>query len=114
MELEQITEVGSDCTCGYVIKFERPYTLREVIGEILSRTGEWGTIRFKVDSKCYKIDYKNGAICSDIASFEHILDSRVTYGRANGGWSRMDYDIRQETEGHEIQRHCTNWAISSE
>ena len=43
--LIQSTPVSGDCTCGYNVKLDREYTVKDFIDTVLSeRAGEWGYI----------------------------------------------------------------------
>ena len=95
-KLKQNTPTSGDCTAGYAVEMELPYTLEKFISEILTR-GEWGYIHTNSpsDAQAQKevrnCEYKRTELLS--AFGPERLSRAVKSARASGGYSRMDYEI---------------------
>jgi len=97
-KLIQSTPVSGDCTCGYNVKLDREYTVKDFIDTVLSeRAGEWGYIGIYDQSDFVgrhfgnpNAEYRYGKLVS--YNFpEDILSKEIKSVSASGGWSRMDY-----------------------
>ena len=88
-KLRQNTPTGGDCTSGYEVILDREYTVKELLDEVLSNTGEWGYFCVENGSS---IEYRYGKCFSELSEID--LQKRVLSVNAGGGWSRMDYNIK--------------------
>ena len=99
MKLTQISKTFGDCTAIYSVELEKPYTVGELIEEILKRK-EWGYIG--IDDKGDTIfgnphyEYKDKEIIGAKLPIE-ILNKQIKNVKARGGWSNMDYVIEIKT-----------------
>lgn len=99
--LIQSTPVSGDCTCGYNVKLDREYTVKDFIDTVLSeRNGEWGYIGIYDQSDFSGMhfgnpnaEYRYGKLVSDNFP-EDILNKEIKSVSASGGWSRMDYVLK--------------------
>lgn len=87
-----------DETDGYDISFDKPYTVKEFIADILSTyQREWGGIRIR-DGRTNEIvsscGYRYGELTSEIRS--DIMDKQIERAVGRGGWSCMDYVLYLE------------------
>ena len=95
------TPVGGDCTCGYEIKLERSYTVKDFIDTVLAeRADEWGYIGiydpYNFAGRHFgnpNMEYSHGKIVTSNFT-EDILRKEVKDVSASGGWSRMDYVLK--------------------
>lgn len=102
--LIQSTPVSGDCTCGYNVKLDREYTVKDFIDTVLSeRNGEWGYIGIYNQSAFAgrhfgnpKLEYRYGKIVTGNFT-EDVLRKEVKDVSASGGWSRMDYVLKVES-----------------
>ena len=100
-KLIQSTPVSGDCTCGYNVKLDREYTVKDFIDTVLSeRTREWGCIGMYDQSDFVgryfgnpNMEYSHGKIVTSNFT-EDILRKEVKDVSASGGWSRMDYILK--------------------
>ena len=100
-KLIQSTPVSGDCTCGYNVKLDREYTVKDFIDTVLSeRTREWGCIGIYDQSDFVgryfgnpNMEYSHGKIVTSNFT-EDILRKEVKDVSASGGWSRMDYILK--------------------
>ncbi len=107
MKTFEITGYGStnsDQCSSYNINVSSNVTVEEVIKEILSAKGEWGTITVILRNlnlkNEYSIEYKNGIILP-MSEYDkgkwHILQQfNVKSMRGYGGWSSSDYWLEVE------------------
>lgn len=88
-DFEYITigETRSDCTTPFKIRFDKKLTLGEFIKQILTKN-EWGYIEIGKT----KIEYDGNKLISP-NPFTKIYNKTINECYADGGWSRMDYDI---------------------
>lgn len=86
----QDTPRGGDECAGYSVSLSRECTLRELIDEVLTYKGEWGTIHVKNSPEAH-IKYSHGRIEQDDTRYDSYI---VTDVRANGGWSSMSYYVK--------------------
>lgn len=97
-ELKQIRPEGGDCTAPYDVILDREYTVREFVEAVLTnRPKEWGTIYYCMkDTPCSITDpcseYERGYLECNLP--DDILDKKIVYVTARGGWSMMNYFIR--------------------
>ena len=99
--LIQSTPVSGDCTCGYNVKLDREYTVKDFIDTVLSeRNGEWGYIgiynQYAFDGRHFgnpNMEYRYGKIVTGNFT-EDVLSKEVKDVSASGGWSRMDYVLK--------------------
>lgn len=97
-KLIQTGREGGDCTAPYDVELDKEYTVREFITEVLiNRPNEWGDIYYCEGVKIRLVDdphceYRYGILLTTLP--EEILDKKVIYVTAHGGWSSMDYFIR--------------------
>lgn len=99
--LIQSTPVSGDCTCGYNVKLDREYTVKDFIDTVLSeRNGEWGYIgiynQSAFDGRHFgnpNMEYRYGKIVTGNFT-EDVLSKEVKDVSASGGWSRMDYVLK--------------------
>lgn len=92
IELVYMRGPFGDETSNYDLKFEKGTTVQDVIDFVLSRTGEWGSIRIDRGKSRCKLEYKYGKVTSD--NIPPDLKSRkIRSGFSNGGWSLMSYDL---------------------
>lgn len=102
----QSTPVGGDCTCGYEIKLDREYTVKDFIDIVLTeRADEWGYIGvYNPSDFCGrhfgnpKMEYRYGKIIAGNFT-EDILNKEIKSVSASGGWSRMDYVFKCKLGG---------------
>ena len=100
-ELVQMTAIRSDCTAGFNVRLGKPYTVGELVDEILStRTNEWGYIGIFKPGISYifgdpNCQYRYGKLITNPLP-DDILSRTIKEVRADGGWSRMDYIIKLE------------------
>lgn len=83
-----------DCTSNYEIEFSREFTVREFVNEVIKNKDEWGDFHIVTKGKPFgieKSEYRHGKILSSFS--EEILDRKIKFVRANGGWSLMSYYI---------------------
>lgn len=101
LEFKQRTPIRNDCTAGFSVTLDRPYTVGLFIDEILAdRKNEYGYIgifkpgvAYVFGSPCVRYEY--GRLTSDSMP-EDILRRVIKEVKADGGWTRMDYIIKLE------------------
>ena len=95
----ELTKECGDATCWYKLLFDKPYTIREFITDVLAtRDMEWGkfSVIDKTPDKKYTIfgdvicEYNRGGLRTMKAS-DARLDKPIIFAKANGGWGNMDY-----------------------
>ena len=94
MELRSISVIYSDCTSDYEVVFEKPYRVRDLINEVLTRN-EWGYIGIYKEGIIFGkpvCEYRRNTIITEPLP-EKYMNKIIKRCRANGGWSRMDYII---------------------
>lgn len=97
MKAFKLKHVGGpygDATSNYEIIFEREYTVREFVEEILKNQNEWGY--FSIVTKAHpfgieKSEFRYGKLVSKFS--EETLHRKIKSVHANGGWSSMSYYI---------------------
>lgn len=94
------TSANSDCTYNYNVKLDKPYTVGELINEILStQPNHYGSVKIcwwhfsDATSLKHQCEYSKGKIVNDPFP-DNILAKQVIEVRAYGGWSYMSYSIR--------------------
>ena len=101
IEFTRRTAVRSDCTAGYSVRLDKPYTVRELVDEILStQADDWGYIGIFRPGISYifgdpNCQYRYGKLITDPLP-DDVLGRTIKEVRADGGWSRMDYIIKLE------------------
>lgn len=100
-KLKQIRPEGSDCTAPYDVILDKEYTVREFINTVLTNEPrEWGYIGIIKRGEVFGdpcCEYSHGELLSHLP--DDILDRKIDWARASGGWSRMDYQFRlKETD----------------
>jgi hypothetical protein len=100
LDFETVGGPFGDCTCSYKVTTNSECTVREVINKIITRNGEYGTIRLLHGNRVktphsHRIEYKYGQFVGDpeIILGDQQLNMNVVTIFANGGWSCMNYDI---------------------
>lgn len=90
---------GDSCS-SYDIIFDREYTVKEFIEEVLKeKPGEWGEFTIEKDlkhtytSSLDNCEYKYGKITKGFKKTESE-SMRIEEVKANGGWSLMNYFIK--------------------
>ena len=78
--------IRSDCTARFVVRFDKEYTLRTFVKEVLSRDREWGYIEILDGPKC---EYEYGKLLSFLP--KELRDKKVKSAEAIGSLSSMDY-----------------------
>lgn len=98
IELKQAGKLRGDCTAPYdvIISSNSPITVNDLIIHIIeNRKHEWGYIGIINDNEPFFgepcIEYKHGKLLSEFD--ENILNNIVEKVKADGGYSRMDYQI---------------------
>lgn len=95
LKLIQTHSEGSDCTAPYDVEMDRPYTVGEFIGEILSRfPNEWGNFNIGNENLSLSIGYAKGCTQNENPIPAYILEMKVSEARASGGYSSMDYIVK--------------------
>ena len=85
-----------DCTSDFDVKFDRPYTIGELIKEIYEEDGDsWGYVKIMNGREWW-----NGL---DICLYRYgkwekpcppeYLDRVIESATCNGGWSRLDFYV---------------------
>lgn len=87
---------GTHCgdeTDSYNISFDKPYTVKEFISDILSiYQKEWGIIGIKYEKTNENVSscgYSYGELTSKMSN--DIMDKQIEKAKGQGGWTRMDY-----------------------
>jgi len=88
LKLRQNAPTRGDCMSGYEVILDKDYTVKELLDEVLSRTGEWGYFCVKNGSS---IEYRYGKCLSALSGIDS--QKQVSSVNASGGYSRMDYTI---------------------
>ena len=85
----------SDCTSFFDVKFDRPYTIGELIKEMYGEDSDsWGYVRIMNGRRWWDgID-----ICFYRFGWEkpcppEYLDCTIESATAHGGWSRLDFNV---------------------
>ena len=88
---------GGDACAPYDVKFDKPYTIEELVKEVLTkRSNEWGRfdLRHKGDGyfdRFATFNYRYGKLVDEIP--EEIGNLNILEASSYGGWSGMDYNI---------------------
>ena len=86
------TSIAGDCTQGYDVILDQPYTLNDFLERLVKEEPrEWGSI-YVLDQLIAK--YRYGNITNKIENFEEFKDQFIFSIKSNGGWSKMDYFIK--------------------
>lgn len=99
-ELIQNTPVGGDCTCGYGVKLDRKYTVKEFVNTVLKNyENEWGIFEVKRGSNAVgSFEYSYGNCNLTGKPDADYRDCKIKEVYASGEWSRMDYVLYLEEE----------------
>ena len=92
---KQEGEPVGDATMWYCLEFDRTMTVREFVNEVLTeRKDEWGDITINIghpmsffEGQCY--EYRKGKLISSLP--EELMDKKIQFAKANGGYSLMSY-----------------------
>lgn len=87
-----------DATSCYVVDFDRDYTVREFLKELLQRGRDWGSIDLRLAKELHTCDYCYGKAYGPVPT--EWLDKRIKSAAAHGGWSNMDYIV--ELRGNDL------------
>ena len=90
-------QMSSDCTSSYIIEFEKPMTLEQFVNIVFEeKPNEWGSFNVsnQLSDDYLEYPYERGKLSHKIPV--KFLDRKIKNVWANGGWSRMDYNIRLE------------------
>lgn len=93
MKLIPYTKTAGDESRGFYVDFDKNYSIREFIKEVLLKN-EWGTfdIREGFSNKSgLIIDYKYNNLIDQLPI--GIMNRTIWKAKANGGWGNMDYLI---------------------
>lgn len=88
---------GGDECAPYDVKFDKPYTIDELVNEVLTaHKGEWGKfqVRHKGNScldNFFKVEYRYGKLIGELP--EDIAKLPILDASSCGGWSSMNYYI---------------------
>lgn len=88
---------GGDECAPYDVKFDKPYTVGDLVNEVLTtRKGEWGSFDLRHKGCGYfdrflSVEYRYGELIGELP--EDIAKLPIIDATSSGGWSRMDYDI---------------------
>lgn len=94
-ELKCTSGPFGDCTSNYEARFDREFTVREFVDEVLKNDREWGDFRIVKDGCPFGVEtseYRYGKLLSRFS--EETLKKKIKSVTANGGWSSMTYFIR--------------------
>ena len=89
---------NSDATSNYDIILDKPYTVKELVQEVLTRD-EWGYIHIKLTDSWFggpRLEYYHDTVVD--GSLRGYLYKTIDRIFANGGWSSMDYWITLKGE----------------
>ena len=91
-KLEQTTPTGGDCCAGYQVTIIKPdFTIGDLCDYVVKEIPrDWGS----VEALGHKMEYKWGKVLSDNIP-DDIKKKVLKKCFANGGWSLMDYIIRE-------------------
>lgn len=86
-----------DATCHYKATIYEPFTLQELIDEVLNNKNEWGYFTLVEDTTTWlqtksRMEYRYGEIINDNIPIEDKTKT-VEVMEAHGGWTRMDYIV---------------------
>ncbi len=93
----QTHAAGGDACAPYDVKFDRPYTIGELVNEVLNnRRNEWGEFRVRYEGdkwldSFFNVEYKYGKLIGKIP--ENIANMPIEKTHSYGGWSSMTYYI---------------------
>lgn len=95
----QTSEVFGDCSANYDVKLNKPHTVGEFINLVLiERKGEWGKFEIYNPDVSWldyeRYEYRYGILMDAIS--KEILEKRIISIEAHGGWTQMDYLLKQE------------------
>ena len=111
-ELIQNTPVGGDCTCGYGVKLDRKYTVKEFVNTVLkNNTDEWGKFEIKRKSKIVdSFEYRYGKLTDEPNRV--YGNHKIKEVHAWGGWSAMDYELCiEEVENVKLDKSENNQGL---
>lgn len=97
IKLIQTHAAGGDACAPYDVKFDKPYTIGELIEEVLTRfSNEWGDFEVRHEGagyfdSFYRVDYKYGKLLGEVS--EDIATLPIISATSYGGWSAMSYNI---------------------
>lgn len=87
-----------DETSRYDLEFIKPYTVQELIDEVLKDVREWGYIGIYTEGTTFGepvCEYSHGKLITPNLPDEY-LNKKIVKCKASGGWTRMDYLIYLE------------------
>ncbi len=102
IKLIQTRPESRDCTAPYDVKFDKPYTIGELVNEVLTtRRNGWGDFEVREGGSWFKpticrVDYRYGKLMGELP--EDIAKLPIVRATAYGGWSAMDYNIIVEKQ----------------
>lgn len=97
INLIQTHAAGGDACAPYDVKFDKQYTIGELIEEVLTRfNNEWGEFEIRHNGAGYfdtffRVDYKYGKLLGEVP--ENIANLPIISATSYGGWSAMSYNI---------------------
>lgn len=95
--LIQTHKPGGDECAPYDVKFDKPYTIGELVKEVLTeRSNEWGEFEVREGGGWFKptifrVEYKYGKLLGDLP--DEVANLAIESANSYGGWSNMDYNI---------------------
>lgn len=95
MKVTRIGEVRGDATAPYIVEDYKATTVGEFIEEVLEEfPNEWGYISFNGSFVSNKncCEYRYGKLLNNFPN-PLVLEEEIYYIKADGGWSRMDFEI---------------------
>lgn len=97
IKLIQTHASGGDACAPYDVKFDKPYTVGDLVSEVLTtRKGEWGRFDLRHKGCGYfdrflSVEYRYGDLIGELP--EDIAKLPIIDATSYGGWSAMDYNI---------------------
>lgn len=96
-KLIQTHTPGGDECAPYDVKFDKPYTIGELVREVLTtRKYEWGGFDLRHKGCGYfdiflSVEYRYGELIGELP--EDIAKLSIISATSYGGWSAMNYNI---------------------
>ena len=103
LKLIQSGRSGSDCTAPYYVEISGRCNVGEFVKYILTQfPNEWGYIGIDDGSilGSPKVEYAKGVLITENV-LKDLENCTVINATASGGWSRMDYYLRIESEDNQ-------------
>lgn len=96
LKLRQVSDYAGDCTAVWAVEYSKS-TLAELIKDIVTeRKGDWGYIYIGYGFNDV-IEYNHGKYTiTNEQIYEQYKDKPIMRIRADGGWTRMDYNVIYE------------------